>query len=697
MRNLLGRLHERSSRSLAAIASAWEVELRGRDVHQDVARLFNVLTDPWSMSLMLESLTESQQTLLNCLSSHEESATGHEIAELIGTGYDEIREDLRTLYRAGFVFAEQVEAGVDDRGLARLFVPREMIHALQRVRRERGMDDPEHQSLDALLDRLEDTELARIAERHGYTVIPAVARRGQLVEYLQRRLSEPGRLDNFDRGLEWPADALWDWLQATGRTYPSPARKSLRMSMDQFRDALDDLARHGVIWRAYDDAGKVEIIVPDVIRSPSPTPPDPSPELVFLEPASLDVQPLSQPYPAPWDLLTTLRETQAARTQPLARIFSGGADDLSSAAARRLAAMLWTGGDAPPIGYLAFLGALARSLGLVDSSDPPRLTDDVRPWTRLGFQEQQQQIFNIWLDWSEWHEASGRESLQIWGAEWPAFRRLLLADLRSLELAPDQWVTVGSFAERFAAQNPDALGRNFTAALSREHADDRIDSRRADTIRASVELTLVTATRWLGLVDIARSRRHGNAFRLTDTGRWLLDLDPDPPSVDALGDHPISVQPDFEALLLQPSPRTVWTLSGVADLVELDRVSSFELTAASTHRALDSGATVEQITRALEVYAGEPLPENVAFQLREWAAAYRRATIGWALAISVSHAEDIDALQSVLEDAELRVHRTGSDELIVWTESQDRMGSTAARVQQLLRESGLAVRWRTGQ
>jgi hypothetical protein len=694
VRNLLGRLHERPARSLAGIASAWGIDLRGRDLHQDVARLFTVLTDPWSLPLMFETLSPSQTRLLAHLVGRDGSESGHDIAGALETDFDEIRDDVQALYRAGLVFAEQVEAGVDGRGETRLFVPREIAHAFQRGERERSLPDPEGEDIDALLDRLDDAELAELAGRLGYTVVPAVAHRPDLVEYLRRRLSEPNRLASVDSTLDGPSRDLWHWLQTTGRSYPAPARASLGLSSDQLREAIHELASLGLIWRGYDNRGKLEIVVPVVIREPRPLPREEPPDLVTLDDSEVDATPFTTAYPAAWDLLTLLRETQAARTQTLARVLRGGAEDLSAAAARRLATTLWNGSDTPPTGYLEFLGAIAESLGLIDASDPPRLTDQVRPWTRLGFAEQQERLFQTWSDWREWHESRGRESIQVWGADWPAFRTLLLADLAAV---PDaSWFTAASFAERFAVTHPDALGRHFTASLNREHVDRRADARRTDTIRFAAELTLLGACAWLGLVQTGRSRRRGYACRVTDTGLWLLGQRDDAPAMEELGEHALSVQPGFEVFLLQPSPRTIWTLSGVADIVELDRVPVFQLTEESTHRALDAGASIDQVQRALQSLSGAPLPENVSFRLREWASAYRRATLGWALVLEFSHHDDADRLRGDLDEAGLSVELMARGRLAIWADAPDRMGAIAQQVQHLARQRGLTARWRSG-
>src|SRR5690606_17397873 len=108
----------------------------------------------------------------------------------------------------------------------------------------------------------------------------------------------------------------------------------------------------------------------------------------------------------------------------------------------------------------------------------------------------------------------------------------------------------------------------------------------------------LTAGTWLQLIETGRSRKRGYVFRVTDAGRWALGLHEDVPEEPSFGDYPIAVQANFQVLLTGPEPRLVWALSGFADLVELDRVSTFQVTEESIHRAIDAGATVEQILKA---------------------------------------------------------------------------------------------------
>src|SRR5699024_9304706 len=152
-----------------------------------------------------------------------------------------------------------------------------------------------------------------------------------------------------------------------------------------------------------------------------------------------------------------------------------------------------------------------------------------------------------WRRWSHWHESRGRDSVEVWGARWPEFRERLVERLK--ELDPGTWYTVASFAERFAAQDVDALGTQFGAALNREHMDESMDARRRDVVRFVTELTLLTACTWLRLIETTRSRRRGYVFRLTDIGRWSLGMCDELPETPVMGQHPFAVQPTLDIYL----------------------------------------------------------------------------------------------------------------------------------------------------
>jgi hypothetical protein len=697
MRNLLGRLHERSASSLAGIANVWGVELRGRDIHQDVGQLFRVMTDPWSFAMAFERLDARDRDLLQRIVAVDGGRTGHQLAEALETDFSDIRGSLRTLYRSGFIYAEQAEMGVDDQGEARLLIPREVAGLLGRLREERSQTDPDQCTLSELLDRLDDADLAEIASALGYTVIPAVALRADLIAYIRPRLSDPERLSRSRRNLSGPAAKLSEWLETAGRSYPESARASLNLDHGELRGAIWDLAALGMIWRGYDDNGKLEIVFPVAIRVPTPIPKAPLPDLEKIPAEQVEEPEWIFPYAAAWDLLTVLRETQIGQTQGLARMLRDGGHGLTAAANARLASMLWMAGrfrdqDATvPTGYVWFLAALATGEDLIDDRDPPGLSDHVRPWTRIDFPTQHQRIVSNWLRWSHWYEARGRDSVEVWGARWGDFRKSLADRLTALD--PDRWYTVSSFAERFAAEFPDALGTQFSAALNREHVDESMEARRRDVVRFVTEMTLLTAGTWLGLIETTRSRRRGYVFRMTEIGRWALGPDEEPPEIEPFGDHPIAVQANFEIFLLAPEPRFVWAISGFADLVELDRVSTFRLTEESIHRAIDAGATVDQILKALVRYSGDAVPENVAADLQEWATSYRRARVGWGLMIQLSHSGELERLSDALHAQGLAVEPISTDRLFIRIVSDDRREATARVVRTVLNDLGIAARW----
>ena len=699
MRNLLGRLHERSPSSLAGIARAWGVDLRGRDIHQDVGQLFRVMTDPWSFAIAVERLDPAPRRLLFLLAEIRQIQTGHQIAAALDVEFDTVRDPLRTLYRAGFVYDEQAEMGVDDRGEARLLVPRELVGLSSRLLQEREQTDPDECSLAELLDRLDDADLAEIASAYGYTVIPTVALRADLIEYIRPRLSDPDRLARSRRELLGPTAKLSEWLETVGRTYPESARSSLELSHDELRGAIWDLAALGLVWRGYDESGKLEIVFPGVIREPAPIQREPAPSLVLIPEDEIEPPEWVFPYAVGWDLLTVLRQSQIGQTQALARMLRDGGEGLTAAATERLAPMLWmasTEGDhggSIPTGYLWFVSALATSEHLIDDQDPPGLTDHIRPWTRLDFPTQHRRLVDHWQRWTHWYEARGRDSVDVWGARWVDFRAVLSADLAGLDV--DHWYTVSSFAERLAAEHGDALGTQFSAALNREHIDETMGARRRDVVRFVTEMTLLTAGVWLGLIDTARSRRRGYVFRLTSLGKWVLN-DPEndaAPMVEAFGDHAIAVQANFEIFLTDPQPRLIWALSGSADLVELDRITRFRVTESSIHRAIDAGATVEQILKALVRYSGNPVPENVAADMQEWAETYRRARISRGLMVQLSHAGELERLSEALSAQGLIVEPVSNDRLFVRVVSEDRDEATARVLRTVLSDLGIAARW----
>jgi hypothetical protein len=493
----------------------------------------------------------------------------------------------------------------------------------------------------------------------GRQVIPAVAARSDLLAQIGPHLADPDHLRDTIRGLNPSLARLWRYLiEHPEPEPPEAARVALGQSHAELRLAVQGLARRGLLWRGYDDEGQLRLVVPDLLRHPRKSPEPPPPELEIVDARDADAPDWSFPHSAAWDLLTLMR----ARASGLLGQ-RHGALDIRPSVLQRLAPRFWRrSGDVPPTGYLRFLNDLAAGLSLTALDAHGMTSERMRTWTLQNFEQQTRDLFNLWLKSTDWPESVERETVQIWGGDWPAYRAQLLGALRELRMG--EWVTLESFAARFAAQSPSALGPHFTAAASHDQRAETADARRRAILQTVTELTLLTAAEWLGLITISTARRR-TVFELTPVGAWLSGQQPEPPDEPELGSHPLTVLPSFEIVVPRPTPRRVWALSAFADLMRLDRVSSYELTLKSIGRGLSAGLSTGQIIGFLEQQGGEPLPQNVAFEIDEWARGLRRVTVRETVLLEPDSASSSQKIADALTAAGLRVETLSEHRLLV--------------------------------
>ncbi len=151
--------------------------------------------------------------------------------------------------------------------------------------------------------------------------------------------------------------------------------------------------------------------------------------------------------------------------------------------------------------------------------------------------------------------------------------------------------------------------------------------------RADVLSMLTGPLHWLGLVDLgyddpaAGAKTSASqlpaAYRLTDTGLWLLDLAEEPDFVESGGR--VLVQPNFTILAMEPiSDRVLMDLDQFAELKGSDRATTYQLTRQSVYRGQRAGWDVRRIVSFLEAHQAAPLPPNIRRTLDEWQAQHHR-------------------------------------------------------------------------
>lgn len=685
MRNLLGRLHDRAPHDLELIARWWEVDPGRRDRSAVAGLLYRTMTDPWAYALAWELMSPFEQALLELLASDGSARSVTELAGQLGSSLETIRPLVNRLFRIGLLYVEQDESEAYERRDGedvQYFLPRELSQLTMRLRAERDEGLPVKLDVNGLLERLHDGALADIAEHMGRQIIPAVAMRRDMIAQIGPRLADPEHVRDTVRSLNPAVSRVWRWLLDRPQPgVPSELRESLGLSNAELRLAVQTLARRGLVWRGYEEDGTLRLVIPDILRHPRRAPEPPSPSLTIVSESSVDAVDWVFPYAAAWDLITVVRSASSGLLVRRRGVLEG-----RPGALRRLAQILWrTDGDVPPTGYIQFLDFLARGLALFDQDGRKVAATRMNTWSRQSFAHLTHDMLEVWLRATNWPEVMERDTLQIWGGDWPGFRARLLERLG--EIPAGTWVTLDSFAVKFAVENPDALGAHFTAALSHESMPDGTEDRRRAVLQAVVETTIVSACDWLGLVRLSSSQRR-TVFLVTDVGVWLCNKSETSPEVPDLGSHPLSVQANFEILLPRPTPRRVWALSAFAEIEHLDRVTSYRLTRSSVERGMSAGLSPAQMVGFLEQQGEDAMPQNVTFEIEQWARGFRRVVIRDGVLLDTDDSDAALRIAEVLKGAGFKVESLPGNRLLVTGREENDGEGLIEALEEQLRELG---------
>lgn len=657
MRNLLGRLLDRSPQELERIADYWSVDLAGRDRFADVAALYRVMTDVWAVRDIQQALPPDGRALTReLLAAAGRPSEPAELTLLAGVDAEAGLDELRRLYAAGIA---SVESDETVEATTRLFMPRELALVFERVLTEGEQAGLRDEPLDALLALATNVELEEAAGAWGARVTPGIHARAELEKLVRDHLTRPERVERLVSSLSAPARELWLALRGADGALPLDAGlPPERFAPARRRAVIAELARPLLIWFAVQPAAAgVDrlLFVPADVLHPVTAEPAPPPDLLVIDVAGVVEADWLFPEAAAWDLLTIVREVQqhAVRWNDL--------NEPDPTLVRRMRTRLWhadrESGELPT-GYLPFIVRVGALLGILqDDDNRAQAGPAAREWRERAFAPAQQRMVAAWAAAETWIEGINRLELVLYGAAWPAFRGALLRALGQLE--PDIWYEQAGFVERLMQTEPDLLRQAQVGALASSQLAMQIDtrrpveSRRAQLLSLVIGATLETACSWLNLIERSRELATGRpVFRLTPFGRWIAGRGPEPAS-QRLGQFPFAVGANFEVLLFRPTPRRVWALSAFAELKALDRVSTYNLTAPALIRALAGGVDLSDIIDILERQNGGPLPQNVAYTLAEWDSGYRRVWLRRAVLLEPEDGGDQSRILEALRDAGL--------------------------------------------
>jgi hypothetical protein len=283
---------------------------------------------------------------------------------------------------------------------------------------------------------------------------------------------------------------------------------------------------------------------------------------------------------------------------------------------------------------LAFLRHLARQLGFVaPQGGYLRLQSaPVKRWLSATPDRQLSVLQETWRDDPTWNDLCQVPGLDCdqetpWRNDPLATRQALLSLLARCPTS--EWWSLASFVAAVQDYHPDFQrpDGDYTSWYIRDAASGEYLSGFESWERVEGALIadlLAGALCWLGIVALA-SGESGAICRLTESGARLLGLLPVVP--EDLVSPPIVVHPDFRVEL--PPPASLYTRFQLERFTDLEPAEpcTYRLTIGSLHRALARDIQVEQVLAFLQQASQQPVPANVAGQLRLWAGRFGQVSL----------------------------------------------------------------------
>lgn len=304
---------------------------------------------------------------------------------------------------------------------------------------------------------------------------------------------------------------------------------------------------------------------------------------------------------------------------------------------------------------------LAEELGLVKRSRSTSTTKSryeegpaLREWSQHDTQEMTRTLLDSWTKSRQWIDIAGmnfdpRSSGGLYYMDYQSGRKALVEHLQTC--VPGRWYTFRSLLRTIKEENPYVLRprqmhmgiaglRDAKTMLASWY---KVDGEILTGLLASslYEMGVVA----LGydqpdLLDGARASAHPvnpTAFMVTDLGAAILSTESGTAEqeTDNAEKRTLIVQPNFELMLLQPDPPTLYSLLPFAQINQVGIVSRLTLTRNSLLRSLELGRNIEQIVGILQEHSQKELPQNVVYTLNDWARTYKEVNISQVYLIEV--------------------------------------------------------------
>ena len=145
------------------------------------------------------------------------------------------------------------------------------------------------------------------------------------------------------------------------------------------------------------------------------------------------------------------------------------------------------------------------------------------------------------------------------------------------------------------------------------------------------------------------------------------------------------MNPDFEVLLFPEGDvnEVAHTLGRFATRIKSERVAHYRIAREAVERAIVKGMTSDEILTFLEESARLPVPQNVAYSIREWSARVRFAHQREGVVLTTTDAAAMDDVLAVEDVKRLLIERLAPTAALL------RAPITDWKVQELLRGLGV--------
>jgi hypothetical protein len=657
----------RPADELRAIAGVWGTITRDPTPSQnDLAiAVYHTMVDPSAVRGVWENVWPEDRTFLTWLLGQRNMlAIVDDVPGLIDRPPDETAAMLERVRRAGLVDVDEVMVRgsrvVSSGDNLYAWASRNQPEAVQRrvvsmateigktlreLMEESKRPAPYEEPFPALLDRLEQADVQRIA---GSWKLPDAGRyyKSELIGVMTEFLATGQGKTVLLSSLSPASQQLFTYLESEGgRAGAGQIKKHFEWGEREFRAASLGLIQRALVWDVLEGERRYLFIPSDILKAGSGGPVKIAPYLQpkLDAPAPHTVQ-TRLSYELTWDLLTLLGNASQQELQLTLQDTR-----ITKRLAKKLNESFLQGEDLRAgTDYIDAVVHLAQSHGLLSPTGGEQpalaLTPRVEQWARQSFEAQRRSIFGLWQEDRKWTEPATYGTIYWWNSDMTGARKRLVSHL--LQLPVGQWISLEGFlrtihlTEPFIIWSQDELVRRYgLRALQgfRSHWFDIEGRIVADMLR--------TMLFWLGVVDIGKDKqKRFLSFRVTEHGAALLDPTLLPPDHQAAPSRALLVQPNFEVLVLHPESQVVWNLLRFADLVRHDRVSVYTINKDSVLRAVEAGLSASYILDFLQDNTGKQLPQNVAQSVSDWARLIRYANVHRATLIEVEDSAIMDEM-----------------------------------------------------